>query len=171
MTKKDLFTIVFKLFGLYLFIQILIFIFSLIVMWREPNFIDVLSIFLNVVYLFLTYLLLYKSNLIIDLFKLTEGFDNDKISLNINEKGIVSVGLIFISIYLIVMYLGDFITQTIMFFNDHIARDTQDPQINLFGYSSTNYERLFNALLCLMIGFLILSNHKRLTNWILKLNQ
>jgi len=173
MTKKDLFKIILKFYGLYLIIGIIIQLPSIIyyLSLDMSNDINLMMLTVPLVGLIVIYLLLFKPGSIIRLFKLADGFDNDETSKKeIDGKGITNIGLIIIAVYLIASNLGSFVSQVIFSFKESVSRNNLDRLIETFNPNPVNYEVMINSGLCLLIGFLLLTNHVRVSNWVGKIN-
>ena len=175
MTKKDLFKIILKLFGLFsvtrIFLEIpqLIFYFSYETNYEispETNW-SVLMILGFIV--LITYILLFKADLIINLFRLDKGFDNDEISLiTFSSKNAVKLALITISIYLIMSNIVEFLSQIVFAFKASIARNNLEIIVSsrpMF----VDYWKLTFAGVNILVGFLILTSNTRIASWIEKL--
>ena len=170
MTKKDLFKIILKLYGLYSVIGIVI---------QLPNIIYYLSLDMSndigwimmtmpAVGLIVVYLLLFKPGAIIRLFKLDDGFDNNETSIKgIGGKEITKIGLIVIAVYLIASNLVSFISQVVLSFKESISRNDFGQPIDFNPYP-LNYQVMINSGLCLLVGFLLLTNHTRISHWVEK---
>lgn len=176
MTKKDLFKIILKLFGLFsvtrIFLEIpqLIFYFSFEANHEispETNWYILLILGFSIL---ITYILLFKADLIINLFRLDKGFDNDEISLiTFNSKNVIKLALITISIYLIMNNIVEFLSQIVFAFKASIARNNLEAIVTSINPTSVDYWKLTFAGVNILVGFLILTSNTRIANWIDKL--
>lgn len=176
MTKKDLFKIILKLFGLFsvtrIFLEIpqLIFYFSYETNYEispETNWYILLILGSLVL---TTYILLFKADLIINLFRLDKGFDNDEISLiTFSSKNVVKLALITISIYLIMNNIVEFLSQIVFAFKASIARNNLEAIVTSINPISVDYWKLTFAGVNILVGFLILTSNTKIANRIEKL--
>ena len=173
MTKKDLFRIIFKLFGLYSLISTLIALPTISYMFISYNGgIDWISLFIPLTFLFTTYILLFKPDSIIHLFKLDKGFESDEIDLSsTNSQSLIKTSLIIMSVFLIVSNLGDFISQIIFSFKASISKNNVENLLEVYNPNPVNYNFMLSSGLSLLIGFLLLTNYTRLSKWIDTINK
>ena len=174
MTKKDLFKIILKLYGLYSIINLIVQTPNLVYYFYFDTLGDMNWLILTVpiLSLLVIYLLLFKPQIIINLFKLDRGFENNEFSIDSKKvSNLTKVALTIIAIYLIVSNLGEFLTQVVFSFKESISSNSLDRLIKTIDYNPVNYKIMFNTGLSLIFGFLILTNNTRITNWIEKLNK
>lgn len=113
----------------------------------------------------------FKPEQIIKLFKLDQGFENNEVSNNsINGKGITKIALIIIAVYLIVANIGGFISQVIFSFKASVSRNSLDVLLGAFNPNPVDYQEMISTAISLVVGFLLLTNHTRFSNWIEKIN-
>ena len=114
-------------------------------------------------------LLIRKTDLIIDLFKLDKGFDDEKIMFeNFDGVKIIQLALLIIGIYLIIYYLPEFLQYAFLAFKKEVT-----PQgIDSFVYSNidttVDYFNWAISGMNLIVGYVILSNYHRLAKWLNK---
>ena len=176
MTKKDLFKIILKLFGLFSVTRIfletpqLIFYFSYGANYEispETNWYILLILGFSIL---ITYILLFKADLIINLFRLDKGFDNDEISMiTFSSKNIVKLALITISIYLIMNNIVEFVSQIVFAFKASVSQNSLEHLVKSYNPISVDYWKLTFAGVNILVGFLILTSNTRIANWIEKL--
>ena len=166
MSYTDLFKIILKVVGFYLLVSLAqslpTFIYFITVDSSMEsmvfNFLAPLILIIIIAYLIL------KPQLFIRLFKLDQGFDTDKIEWSSKRgMGIIQAGLIVIGIYLIAVNIGYFLTQLTSSF---VATMSPGPQIS----NQVNVAYIIEAGISIGIGFLLLTNFKRVAKWIEKVN-
>ncbi|GLB47924.1 hypothetical protein [Neptunitalea lumnitzerae] len=120
--------------------------------------------------LILFWVLITGSDKIISFLKLDKHFDDDHIIIgNMNLKGIYATVIIFIGAYLFVDHIADFIYQSILVFKDTISK--QNPiSTSHIPLKPMNYQTWITSGICITIGYLMLTNAKRLGGWLHKNN-
>ena len=159
MTKKDFFVLIIKLFGLY---SIITSIFSVL-----PNNIAfalsdigafgiIWIILVVIIVLGLFVLLIFKSEKIVKLLKLENGFDDDKINLDkLTASEIVKVATIIIGGLLIIDNLPIFLSNTFFQFKN-----------NLNGLIDNGNSKFYWAVsaIKIVLGFILVTNYKHIAN-------
>ncbi len=167
MSKRDLFTALVKLLGFYFFLTYFLSLLSslyYLITVKENTFGDLLSdisqhIFLLVVF---TLLMLYGDK-IVSLFRLSNGYDTDKIVVdNLTAVDIVKVGVFIIGGILIVNNLPYMITWIIQRFTVAIRNENM-PTFDEYG--------AFRAFANLVLGFLMITNFGRIAKYFVKWNK
>ena len=165
MTNRDFFKILIKVVGLYFFIQVL---FTFL-----PSQLGFLSsnkdssgmvgtiIYIAIIILFilaLLYFLIRFPEKIIDLFKLDQNFDQQKISINnFNQKNILTIALILIGGFLVIENISTLISELYFIF-----RKSVDPMFPVRENSSIN---LVIPALNLILGGILISFRKNISNY------
>lgn len=173
MTKKDFFRIIIKLFGLYFLIKI---VFGTIAnhisfAMYSPNLAGFLWLIgASIVTVALYVLLIRKVDLLIKWLKLDEGFDDEQIIFSkLNAENLLTLGMIIIGGLLFINNIGAFLANTLMAFKS-----------NLPGINSTSLIKFTDArqyinwiieAINIVIGFLLLTNSKRISHRIAKNNK
>ena len=173
MTKKDLFKIILKLYGLFSIIEVVIQIpnISYNLYFDSSNEFNWLMLTVPAVSLIVVYILLIKPDIVINLFKLDKGFENNDIPSNsFEEKGISKIALIIIAVYLIVSNVGTFISQVLFSFKESVSRNSLDSLLESFNPNPLDYQLLLSSGISLMVGFILLTNHTRISRWVEKIN-
>jgi hypothetical protein len=173
MTKKDLFKIILKFYGLYSLIGVIVQIPNLIYYFYfdRGDGVDWLMLLIPAASILVIYLLIFRPGPVVDLFKLDKGFDNDDVSKSgFNGKGITKIALVIIAVYLIVNNIADFITQVIFSFKESVSRGALEDLLQTIRPNPFDYQIMINSGISLLIGFLLLTNHTRLSAWIEKIN-
>ncbi|MFA7274050.1 MAG: hypothetical protein WC044_09280 [Crocinitomicaceae bacterium] len=174
MTKKDLFKIILKLYGLYSIIGLVVQLpfagYSLL--YDSRGDLDWMFLLVPIVSLLVVYTLLFKSEWVIQLLRLDQGFDTEEATdPSIGGQAVVVIALVILAVYMIVNNIGDFVSQIVFSFRDNVSSDNfarLNPTLNLF---PVNYNMLLSAGLNLLIGFLLLTNYTRVSKWIVRINQ
>ncbi|MES2587555.1 MAG: hypothetical protein V4622_01165 [Bacteroidota bacterium] len=173
MTKRDLFKIILKLYGLYSIIEVIIQIpnISFYLYYDSGNEFNWLVLTVPLVSILIIFVLLFKPEIIIGLFKLDKGFENNEVPItSFDGRGIAKIALIIIAVYLIVINIGDFISQVVFSFKESVSRNSLDSLLETFNPNPVNYQVMINSAICLLVGFILLTNHTRLSKWIEKIN-
>lgn len=174
MTKKDLFKIILKLYGLYSVIEILIQIPNIsYYFYYDSGFeFNWIILTLPIVSLLIVFILLFKPEVVINLFKLDKGFENNNVPTNtFDGKQIAKIALIIIAVYLIVSNIGAFISQVLFSFKESVSQNSLESLLETFNPNPVNYQIMINSGISLLIGFILLTNHTRLASWIEKINK
>ena len=174
MTKKDLFSIILKLYGLYSIIELITQLPNVLYfMFTDSNF-DMMFSFLTIplISLIIVYILIFKSSLIIRLLKLDKGFDNNEVVINtIDKKDKIQIALIILSIYLIVNNFSSFLSQIIFEFKRSVnSKNELNQLIDTYNPGNVDFKLMISSGLSILIGYLLLTNYKRLSNWIDNIN-
>jgi hypothetical protein len=162
MTKRDLFRVLIKIFGFY---SGVITIFSVLPGYLSalPNdFIPMLFLFvfgMIFLLLLLVYVLIFKTDFIIDKLKLDQGFDEDRIQFeNLNNENLLKFAIIIIGGFLVLDYLPSFLNHTFQAFKTKIhSTENSIYTINYFNWISSGIN--------LVLGYLVLTNYKRIASY------
>ena len=167
-TKKDLFRILIKLFGVYLIIETL---FSalpsnLFYFTREfdlRTLITILAIIALTIYIFSA--LTFNPDKIIKWLKLDQGFDTDDIHINqITTDHIFKLAIILIGGHLIIQEIPIFLSHVYFVFKSSAQPDFMSD----FGNDYTNKASYFDWVVSginLLIGYLLVTNFKKLSDF------
>ena len=117
----------------------------------------ILTTLILLVYVMVSYYLIFKSDLIIDKLKLDKGFDQETIPLNIHRSTILSISIIVIGGLLIADEIPNLCRQLFSYFQE--KRMT---------YGQTNPNISFSVLAAakIVIGLLLVGNQRQLVNFI-----
>lgn len=173
MTKKDLFTIILKLYGLYCVIDLIVQLPMLVFYMYYDSFngFEWSMLIVPLVSLAIIYILLFNPELLIRLFKLDKGFDSpDAIDNSLNGQAISKIALVIIALYMIVSNIGNFISQIIFSFKDSVSKNNLEDLLEVFNPNPVDYNLMISSGLNLLFGFLLLTNYVRISKWIDKLN-
>lgn len=168
MTPKTLFTIILKIFGLWLILSLILFIPTLfsIIPFMFQN--DTTTLYLLVlvaiisigIYVLIIWLLLFKTSLIINKLSLDKQFEQQTIDINISQKTVIQISIIIIGGLLIIKHIPLFISEIITY--------TNLTQFEEKTFENTSFNLILLKGMTLLIGYLLMNNSKSLTNWIVK---
>lgn len=173
MTKKDLFRIIIKLFGLYAVVTAFIMLPDIFFPYYYSF--DLAYAVVNlakfVVIIVLLFVLIFKTDAIIELFKLEKGFENEKVGLeNISAEGLIKIGLVIIAIFFMIQTIPDITTNLFYIFKSSISHDGMNSVNNEMTLSGGNFSVLINASFKFILAYLLLSNKNKIASKIEKLN-
>jgi hypothetical protein len=173
MTKKDLFKIILKLIGLFLAIEIIVQIpsFGYFIYFESNSELKWLVLTVPALSIAAAYVLLFKPIYLINLFKLDKGFENNELAISaFNGKSVTKIALVIIAVFLIASNLGDFLTQIFFSFRESVKQNSLESLLSNISPYTVDFQTMFNAGINLMVGFLLLTNNTRISNWIEKMN-
>lgn len=158
MTKRDLFRILIKVFGLYSGILTIFTVIpsntvNLVYQFDTLLLLVILSAVLVSLGLFIT--LIFKTDAIIRLFKLDTGFDDEKIDLgSLTNQSILKLAVVIIGGFLIIDNVPDVLYYTVAEFRN---------RVNQFENTafSVNYVNWIISVINVVIGLLFVSNYKK----------
>ena len=166
MTKRDLFRVLIKIFGFYSGIITLFSIVPGYVSTLPNDFIPMLFLFVfGMIFLslLLVYVLILKTDFIIDKLKLDQGFDEDRIQFeNLNNENLLKFAVLIIGGFLILDYLPSFLNHTFQAFKTKI----HSTENNIY---TINYFNWISSGINLVLGYLLLTNFKRIASYFNKL--
>ena len=155
MTKKDLFVLLIKIFGLFSAVTSLFSVLPNNIMFAL-NCVDLISIAWVIiaiaVVLGLFLILIFKANKIVELLKLDRGFEEERIDLgNLSSTVIIKIGTFVIGGFLIIDNVPGFLSHTLWSFKKEIM-----------GMEFTAKDKFNWAVsgLNLLIGYLLLTNYR-----------
>lgn len=165
MTKRDLFCVLIKIFGLY---SLILTVFTIIpsnigniIFQFDLNMILIVlgSMFIAVG---LFTVLLFKTDAIIEVLKLDEGFDEDQIQFgNLNNEAILKLAIIIIGGLLILDYIPFFLFDVVNAFKYKGNYTTiEGTNVDYFGMAT--------GFINIIIGYLLLNNYKWLAEYFTK---
>ena len=174
MTKRDFFIVLIKIFGLYSIISAL---FSalpsnIVFVIQNIDFVGVLWIGLVVIFVIgLFLLLLYKADKISDLLKLKNGFDEERIDFGgLKSIDILKFSILIIGGILLINNISSFLSITLFAFKSSLPQGfDQAYDQGVWKYNSI--EDYVNWAICtsnLIVGYLLISNFKRLALYLNK---
>jgi NADH:ubiquinone oxidoreductase subunit 5 (subunit L)/multisubunit Na+/H+ antiporter MnhA subunit len=172
MKPGNLFTVILKIFGLF-FLREIIYIIPQLVstipyFTKSDNFgeaqntNDVLLPFLVTLvilafYVFVIYLLLFRTNNIVNKLQLDKGFDQEEFSFNISSSLVLTIALIVIG--------GVILTNEIPNFCRNVFAYFQEKSLT-HGMTKPNYSYIITAAVKIILGLLIIGERKRIVGFI-----
>ena len=173
MTKKDLFILLIKVFGLYSLITAL---FStlpsnIIFVIQNIDFIGIIWILSTIVIIVvLFYLLITKSEKIATLLKLESGFDEPRIDFgNLKSVDIIKLAVLIIGGFLFIENLPTFMSNTLFAFKSSIPKGFDSAYHNngVLKYNRIeDFTYWITSGTNLLIGYLLVSNYNRVSNYL-----
>ncbi len=174
MTKRDFFRIVLKLFGLY---SVILTVFNFIpanigyVTYQFEPIAILWIIGATILAVGLYVLLIRKTDKIIAWLKIDTGFDDDRIEIgNFNAMGIVKFALIIIGGFLVIDYLPNFLHYSYLAFKSEVSPNGLNMLESYGNDGQVDYFQWTIAIMNLVLGIVLLTNYKRIANWIEKRN-
>ena len=172
MTKRDFFRILIKLFGLY---SVFTSIFYFIPLFYQYGYYDgklssVLILLVSITITFLIiYILIFKSDSIINFFKLDKNFDDESIKIgNFNSFSISLLAILLLGGYFIIVYLSNFVFYTLLAFRAEVKPTFYEDHDILNFATKTDYIDWIISGVNIIIGYLLISNYRRLAKWLTK---
>ena len=167
MTKKDLFRIIIKIFGLYLAIATL---FSTIpnnISWAIQGF-DVNGIIYTLlatgITLFLFITLVFNPDKIINWLKLDKGFDHDEIIIKqFSTDNILQLAIILIGGSLMIEYIPIFLSHSYFAFKTSAQNSFLSDYAYQYG-EGRDYMKWGISFINLLIGYLLITKYKTISN-------
>ena len=168
MKAKELFTIILKIFGIYLIKDVLLAIppvLGQVVQFfevsRDIGFFSFVFSLLNLgLHLLIAYLLLFKPNWLISKLKLTADLSEEPLKFNMHRSSIYTIAIIVTGLLILVFAIPTLVKQIYYWYGYMDARK------RMFGPQSYNYSGLLIAITEVIIGLLFLGNQRTLVNFI-----
>lgn len=168
MTKKDLFRLIIKIFGLYFVISTMLstlpfYIETLTSLFDLNNHTEysyyIWMIFNMLFLVFLFVFLIYKTDLIIKWLKLNKGFDEDRIDFqNFNIANILKLAVIVIGGLLLIHNIPIFLSNSWFAFKASVGSNINNDTTLQFG-SLRDYINLGIAFINIVIGYFLVTNY------------
>lgn len=167
MTKKDLFRLIIKLFGLYSLISAIFHFIPnyVILVFRVPDFVGLVWIVsVIVIFGFLFLFLLFKPDSIIKAFKLDKGFDEDRIEFqNFGTENIVKLAVILFAGLLIINNIPTFLSNTYFSIKSFVQQNQLESSFN-----TNDYIYWATSGISIFIGYLLLTNYKSVAKFLVR---
>ena len=165
MTTRTLFNIILKVLGIFFIKDILATIpqlLSISLYLTKPDvsgavFTLIATILMLIVYILISYYLVFKTNFIIDKLKLDKGFDQDTIPLNLHRSTILNISIIVIGALMVADEIPNLCRQLFAYFQEKRMTYGQT-------HPSLSYSVL--AVSKIIIGLLLIGNQRQLVNLI-----
>lgn len=170
MTKKDFFRIIIKLFGLY---GLIISLFYLLpnsfqyTVYGLEYMIVALVILAFIIIVCIYVIIIQKTDWIIKVLKLDKNFDEDRIELgNFKSIQLYQLALIIIGGYLIIDYFPSFLRDIYVAFKKAVSRFNLSPAEQIILDNEYHTFNIVMGAISIVLGYLMISNNKRLANWL-----
>lgn len=155
MTKKDFFTLIIKIFGLYWLLNCLIMVLPQIAVAIQMRFNGIAIAFTIVATSLaagLFVLLLFKSDKLVDLLKLERGFEEDRIDFGgLKASDIIKISCLIIGGLLLINTIPSFLYQTFLIFRDNVSKE--------FAPINDEYRYWAESMLKIIVGYLLITNY------------
>ena len=168
MTAKDLFTIILKIFGIYLIKDVIISIppvlkfFFDAFQWSLD--VAIFSLLISLIslgfYVLIVYFLLFKTELLISKLNLTSDLSQDTLSFNMHRSTIYTIAVIISGLVILTFAIPNLVRHVYNWYQ-YINRDKSMFNTELFDFSS-----IIVAIAEVMTGLLFLGNQKLIVNYI-----
>lgn len=166
MTLRTLFNIILKIFA-FLFIKdlidVLLQLLSVGLYLTKPETVTesiwtlLFTLFMLAVYVFISYILLFRTNVVIDKLKLDKGFDEETISVNIHRSTILSIAIIVIGGYMVVDEIPNLCRRLFSYYQERrLTYGQTNPSISTSVLSGVK----------IIIGFLLMWEQRAIVNLI-----
>lgn len=166
MSNRSLFNVILKILGIFFIKDILATLpqlLSIIILVTKPNSAEnavttlSLTLFILLIYVFVSYCLIFKSNIIIDRFKLDKGFDQEVISLTVHRSTILSISIIIIGGLILVQEIPNLCRLLYVYLEERkLNFEQQNPGITYVILACTK----------IVIGLVLIGNARLLVNFI-----
>lgn len=166
MTTRSLFNIILKILGIFFIRDILAILpqlFSIFILWSKHDGIEealmtlCLTLLIMLIYIIVSYCLIFKTEFLIEILKLDKGFNQDTIPLNIHRSTILSISIIVIGGLLITQEIPNFCRQLFIYFQEKkLSHDQINPSITYCILSGIK----------ILIGLILASNQKQIVDFI-----
>jgi hypothetical protein len=170
MTKKDLFRLIIKLFGLYIIITTVLSVLpsNIVLVLTEIDTKGIIWLTATIGILFYFFhLLVFKPDKIIKWFRLDIGFDDDNINIkNLNPDKISKLAILLVGGILIIRSFPGLLSEALFAFKYSVG-GSENNNGYYFG-SANDYIYLFTSIINITIGYLLISNVNRVSNYIIQ---
>lgn len=168
MKARDLFTIILKIFGIYLIKDILTAIPPVFKNFYQFLEIDPDVALFSLIFSFvalglhftIVYLLLFKTSFLISKLNLTAGLSEQPLIINLHRSQIYTIAIIIIGLLILVFSVPVLVKHFYWWYEYISSRDT------MFGTQSYDYSGLLVSITEVIIGLLFLGNQRSLINYI-----
>lgn len=168
MKAKDLFTVILKIFGIYLIKDVLLSIppvlSNLHHLLQVSADITIFSLFVSLLvfglYFAIVYLLLFKTDLLIAKLRLTSGLTDEPLVINLHRSSVYTIAIIVTGLVILVFAIPHLVRQFYGWY------EYMDSRKRLFRNGEYEYGPLLTALAEVIIGALFLGNQKTIVNFI-----
>lgn len=171
MTKRDFFILLIKAFGLYSIISISFSVLpnNMLYTIRYIDYIGIIWMLLSLITIFcLFFFLIKKANKVSDFLKLEKGFDDNQIDISgLKSKDIIKIAVLIIGGLLFINNIPPFLSNTLFAFKASVPQSFENS--NLIKYNNLkDYLHWANSGINLIMGYLLIFNFKKISNYINK---
>ena len=173
MTKRDLYRIILKLFGLYLLFNLVAFISQAFSMLFYDPYSSLIYVILSLVDALFTYLFIFKPDIVITLLRLDKGYDTDLVNLGLSSVVIYRAALVILALLLFMNNFSAFITNVFYAFKNSIengSNNALDDLVSLVSFYKPDYYVMMTSAINLILGFALITNVNRLALKLEKIN-
>jgi len=168
MTAKNLFTIILKIFGIYLIKDIIIaipvvlgyFIRGFVSTYGEIVFGFILSVLSLSFYVGIVYMLLFKTSYLISKLKLTADLSEEVMPLKVHRSTVYTIAIIISGIFILAFALPNLVMQVYAWLQFLDERNLTFPQLTF------DFTKMIAAFAEVMVGLLFLGNQRLIVNFI-----
>jgi len=168
MKAKDLFTIILKVFGIYLIKDVLLAIppvlnevFQILEVSREVAFFSLIfSLLVLGLHLVVVYLLLFRTSFLISKLNLTADLSDEPIQVTLHRSSIYTIAIIVTGIIILAFAIPSLVKHFYYWYQ------YLDSRKGMFRAQSYDYSGLFISIAEVIIGLLFLGNQRTLVNYI-----
>jgi hypothetical protein len=168
MRAKDLFIIILKIFGIYLIKDVLVSIppvlDEVLQIFSFSKEVALFSLFISLlrmgIYLFIVYMLLFKTGFLISKLNLTSELNEEPLVVNLHRSSIYTIAIIVTGLLVLTFSIPILVEQF------YLLYEFNDSRKRLFAASPYNYSKLVIAIAEVIIGLLFLGNQRTLVNYI-----
>lgn len=169
MSPRNFFRVVLKLFALFFLLgfvamipQIISAVSFLFGLWAEDSggiiAVFIWAIFIIALYGYVTFLLFFRTDKILDLLKLDQGFDQDSFSFEFPKRAILTTGLIVVGGIILVGEVPNFCST--------IFKAIQDKSVIHLGFVAPDWPGIIASAVKIIIGLLLLGERRRIVDFI-----
>lgn len=170
MTYKELFRVVIKMFGLYLFFTNfnLLLLNPLISIITEPR-LEYTFLFLlsSLALLLIVWIFILDTNIIIRLFKLEKEFEGKTISPALQPKQVLEIALIILGGFIFIQNISTFLSHTLLAFKTSVMAESLGMVTGKYS-TSNSYLPWLSSFLNSLIGYLLVTNYRRVSKYLIK---
>ncbi|MBV7441017.1 hypothetical protein KRX57_06250 [Weeksellaceae bacterium TAE3-ERU29] len=172
MSKRDLFIVLIKIFGLYCLVTTLFsgLPSSLIFFLGTMNLADIIFVIITfIIIIGLFYLLVYKADKVSDFLKLEKGFDEPRIDFSgLKNIDIIKFVVLIIGGFLFIENIPTFFTRTIFAFKSAVPQGFSDNGDIIKYDNIEDYIQWASSALNLIVGYFLIKYYKQISNFLNK---
>jgi RsiW-degrading membrane proteinase PrsW (M82 family) len=168
MKARDLFTIILKIFGIYLIKDILFAIpkvFYYIIQFAQNSleegifafFASLLSLAFSVL---IVYILVFRTDLVVSKLKLTKGVSEEPLLIDLHRSSVYTIAIIITGILILVFSVPELVKE-LYYWIEYI-----DSKNRFFASNPFDYTNLLTIIAQVILGMLLLNNQRNIVNFI-----